>query len=139
MTDEARDSTDSGPTRDRRGTASRLRVLLPLLFGVPCCLAAGWFELTRALGGREIAWVYAFEWPLYAVVGVYMWWRIWHHTPGDERAGATAGTDGARSRRLSGTAKGRGAVASDDPDLRAWQAYLERLQTIDPPGGPPPR
>ena len=59
------------PRRPVRGVHDRPlpAQVAPLLLGVPLCLAAGWFELTRALGGREVAWVYAFEWPMYAVAG----------------------------------------------------------------------
>ena len=58
---------DDGRERQPRGgwwspTARRLH--LTLAIALPCCLAAGWFELTRALNGRAIAWVYAGEWPL---------------------------------------------------------------------------
>jgi hypothetical protein len=115
--------------------AGSLRKYLPLILGVPGCLAAGWFELTRALGGREIAWVYTFEWPLYAVAGSYMWWQIWHRKPSASPAGTPKPSRVTR----------RGAVGSasvrleDDPGLVAWQHYLANLEALDPPGGPPPR
>ena len=96
-----------------------LRKYAPLLLGVPLCLAAGWFELTRALGGREVAWVYAFEWPAYAVAGAAMWWRIWHRDP-------VATNDSP-------------VPLDDDPELVAWQNYLSDLEAVDPPGTPPSR
>jgi hypothetical protein len=99
------------------------RMLLPLLIGVPGCLAAGWFELTRALDGRMVAWVYAFEWPLYAVLGVFMWWRIWHRP----RA------EGVRVPEQPAQA----GPPVEDRELVAWQRYLAQLQAADPPGGPP--
>lgn len=77
------------------------------------CLAAGWFELTRAEGGREIAWVYAVEWPLFAVVLVFMWW----HTV----------TDRGTRRPSPPLAEGDRDIADDDPGLRAWRAYLVEL------------
>ena len=117
--------------------AHLLRQYLPLVVGVPVCLGAGWFELTRALGGREVAWVYAFEWPFYAVAGTYMWWQVWRPRPRVlpeqlSRAGPTIRREPVR----------RVAAASlddDDPGLVAWQRYLARLEAVDPPGGPPPR
>jgi hypothetical protein len=114
---------------------SAARKYLPLVLGVPGCLAAGWFELTRALAGREVAWVYVFEWPLYALVGAYMWWRIWR--PSTRR-------DGPSSRKRSPDRShpvDRPAVqvaeADVDLGLEAWQDYLARLHAADPPGGPP--
>jgi hypothetical protein len=116
-------------------TTLSLRKYLPLVLGVPGCLAAGWFELTRALGGREIAWVYTFEWPLYAVVGSYMWWQIWHRKPSVRPAGTPPAS------RRPGRAAAMPVLeqVDDDPGLVAWQRYLANLEALDPPGGPPPR
>jgi hypothetical protein len=96
----------------------------PLVLGICGCLAAGWFELGRARAGREIAWVYAVEWPFYAVAGSVIWWQVWHprqraRTPKAPRAGEPVGPD--------------------DEGLLEWQRYLERLDLTDPPGGPPER
>jgi hypothetical protein len=105
-----------------RGPAATARLVLPLLVGVPGCLAAGWFELHRALDGHHIAWVYALAWPLYAVIGVVMWWRIaWRPVPRVPVAPGPSTRD----------------VPADDPELLAWQAYQDRLRAADPPGGPP--
>jgi hypothetical protein len=118
------------------------RKYLPLVIGVPGCLAAGWFEWTRALGGREIAWVYAFEWPLYAVVGIYMWWRIWHPVsrtePGSAEAQQPSGTSSAQENNRGNDGAGASESAVD-PQLEAWQRHLAQLQAADPPGGPPQR
>jgi hypothetical protein len=94
---------------------------LPLLLGVPLCLAAGWFELTRAQAGRMLAWVYVGEWPLYAVLGSWLWWRVWYS---DAERCREPRPDIAR-------------LAEADDGLAAWQHYLTRLQDADPPGGPP--
>ncbi|MEP7369926.1 MAG: hypothetical protein ABI662_09740 [Dermatophilaceae bacterium] len=100
--------------------SSAMRLHLPFLLGVPWCLFAGWFELDRALAGRDVAWVYAFEWPLFAVLGTGIWWRQVH-----EQA----------PRRIS-----KAPEPAPDPldtGLVAWQEYLAQLQDADPPGGPP--
>ncbi|MEO6702373.1 MAG: hypothetical protein ABI140_18215 [Jatrophihabitantaceae bacterium] len=118
-----------GPAGNRRLITGRgLRLLAPLLLGVTICLLAGWFELTRALGGREVAWVYVVEWPLFAVIGVYMWWRLLDPT-----------LPGAAPIAVDRAITGQSGAGADDPELRAWQAYLAELQASDPPGGPPPR
>jgi hypothetical protein len=94
----------------------------PLVLGISGCLAAGWFELTRALGGRQIAWVYVFEWPFYAVAGSFIWWQVWHPRRPDVRRGPPRHDESA---------------AADDEGLLEWQRYLERLNLTDPPGEPP--
>ncbi len=53
------------------------------------CLAAFWFELRRALGGNELSWAYVFEWPIFAVFGVYMWWTTLHQNRRKRRKGPT--------------------------------------------------
>ena len=93
-----------------------------MLAGVAGCAAATWFEWTRALDGHEIAWVYCFEWPLFAVMGVYVWWKLLHEQPVRDRV--------ARRRRADD-------AGDDDPDLIAWREYLARQHAADPPAGPP--
>jgi hypothetical protein len=114
---------------------SAARKYAPLVLGVPGCLAAGWFELTRALAGREVAWVYVFEWPLYGLVGTYMWWRIWRPGTRADRP-STRPQSRDRSRLVDRPAE-RVAEADVDQGLEAWQDYLARLHAVDPPGGPP--
>lgn len=96
---------------------STLRYHLAFLPAVCVCLLAGWFELTRARGGREIAWVYAVEWPLFAVVLIFMWRRVV--------------TDGETRRPSPPRPPGDGDIPHDDPGLRAWQAYLDALEHDD--------
>jgi hypothetical protein len=78
--------------------------------------------LTRAQTGREVAWVYAVEWPLFAIFGTGVWWRLLHDSP---------------PRRV--VPDDPPATDEPDPGLAAWQQYLAKLQAADPPGGPPDR
>jgi hypothetical protein len=43
---------------------------------IPFCIWAGWFEWQRAHDGHWRAWVYTFEWPFFAGVGIYMYRRF---------------------------------------------------------------
>jgi hypothetical protein len=43
---------------------------------IPLCLIVGWYEFGRAQEGHWRAWVYAFEWPFFAGVSIYMYRRI---------------------------------------------------------------
>lgn len=80
---------------------------------VVLCLAAGWFELTRARAGHTIAWVYAVEWPLFGVLFAWMWWRVVTDHPSRRPSPP----------RRDGTA-GAHDVPDSDPGLQAWRAYL---------------
>jgi hypothetical protein len=104
------------------------RLHLALVIGLPGCFAAGWFEFSRALAGHEIAWVYAGEWPLYGVIGTYMWWKLLHSD--------TAKIPSLRFRRSKRQVEPQDVA---DPQLAAWESYLTRLHELDPPGGPPVR
>ncbi|MGZ4506599.1 MAG: hypothetical protein ACXVX8_05685 [Blastococcus sp.] len=101
-----------------------LKLHATMLAGVLGCAAATWFEWTRATSGHQIAWAYVFEWPLFAVLGLHVWWKLLH-------------ADARRPR----AARPVPAPTTDQPDagLAAWQAYLRRLHESDPPGGPPPQ
>jgi hypothetical protein len=124
-------------------TAGRPRVLAIHLTGaiaIPACLAAGAFELSRALGGNMLSWTYAVEWPLIAAFSVYMWRRLIRERRAE--AGDAVSGDGA-SRGLSdgGTTSGAGPggpadAVGPDPGLQAWQQYVAQLHAQDPPGGP---
>ena len=38
------------------------------------CWLGDW-QLHRALSGNELSWAYTFEWPLFAIFGIYFWAR----------------------------------------------------------------
>ena len=68
--------------------AEAVRLHLTLAAGLTLCIAAFWFEVRRALGGNELSWAYVFEWPLFAVFAVYMWWTTLHQNRRKHRAAA---------------------------------------------------
>jgi len=52
----------------------------------PACLAAGWWQATRALAGNGLSWFYSVEWPAFAVLAVAGWWHLIHEDPEAYRA-----------------------------------------------------
>jgi hypothetical protein len=48
-----------------------------LLF-IPMCVLAWWWQVTRALGGNDLSYLYAVEWPAFALIGIYVWWALIH-------------------------------------------------------------
>ena len=105
-----------------------IRLHAAMIAGVALSSAATWLEWTRARAGHAIAWIYTFEWPLFALMGIYLWWRLLQpEAPAHKRHGR--GSDDPRSKAA--------LVPADDPGLAAWEAYLSRLHAVDPPGGPP--
>jgi hypothetical protein len=111
-------------------SAPSLRLHGTLALGLAGCIVASVIEWRRAFAGHSIAWVYAFEWPLFAVAGTWVWWKLLH---GEDPA------VGRSSRRSKRTAVANPEAQPPDEQLIAWQAYLARLHAADPPGGPPQR
>jgi hypothetical protein len=70
----------------------------------------GDWQLHRALAGNELSWAYTFEWPLFAVFGVYFWVRSIR----DEL------------RQAGGSAEAGGAA--DGPRPESADAYAARLR-----------
>jgi hypothetical protein len=59
---------------------SRRAVFLHLgcLLFVPFCIAATWWQITRAEDGNGLSYLYTFEWPVFALLGIYFWWQFLH-------------------------------------------------------------
>ncbi len=102
------------PTPTRLWSRSAVRYHLLFLPAVCLCLAAGWFELTRARHGHQIAWVYSAEWPMFAIFFGYMWWHV--VSDRDSRRPSPPRPHAERD------------IPDDDPGLRAWRGYLDALE-----------
>jgi len=111
--DGASPPTGPGPARLTGGSAWRLH--LTLAAGLALCAGAFSFEILRALGGNELSWLYVFEWPLFAVFGVYVWWNL------------LTGRD--RVRRPDRSE--RDASGVDQEKLAAWSRYVAELEAFD--------
>ncbi len=68
----------SSPPEARLPRREALRLHVTLAIGLVLCVAAFWFELSRALGGNALSWAYVFEWPLLGAFALYMWWQLLH-------------------------------------------------------------
>jgi hypothetical protein len=88
------------------------RLHLTLVVGLLVCALGFVVELQRGLDGHLPAWVYVLEWPLFAVAGAAVWWRLVHD---DDRTEARP----------------------DDPEqgldegLDAWREYVSRFESGD--------
>ncbi|MGH9068060.1 MAG: hypothetical protein ACRD0J_11335 [Acidimicrobiales bacterium] len=47
----------------------------------PGCLYAGWWQVTVAMAGDPLGWLYAVEWPVFSVFAVIVWWNLLHDDP----------------------------------------------------------
>jgi hypothetical protein len=110
----------AGHARPRWTILLRPRWLAWHLFAVVATLGMLWlgdWQLHRAESGNELSWAYTFEWPLFAIFGVYFWAKtLRDELRGQANAGAPPATG------LAGEAAGSADTAA------AADAYVERLR-----------
>ncbi len=47
----------------------------------PGCVLAGWWQATVAMSGNTLSYLYAVEWPVFALFGLVAWWWYVHADP----------------------------------------------------------
>ncbi len=89
---------------------------LALVVWVVGCVVAAWWQVGRAIQGNQYSYLYAVEWPVFAVAGIFGWWALLHTEPvsrrgagGAPRPRAATPRGGARQPSATG---GRGRRAS---------------------------
>jgi hypothetical protein len=102
---------------------------------VPGCIALCWWQVTRALSGNTLSWAYVFEWPIFGAYGVYMWWKLIHDHPAENRSDDEK-TDPATASGGYGTDPGPGGEAGagvtadaddEDEEMASYNRYLAAL------------
>ncbi|MEI8051756.1 MAG: hypothetical protein WCI12_10000 [Actinomycetes bacterium] len=115
--------------RNRWLSPRALLVHLGVLAWVAGCLAAGWWQAARAFDGNALSYVYAIEWPIFAIAGIIGWWALIHTDPASaaERAERKAFEDAQRAAIQA--AKRR--PEDEDDALKAYNDHLEQLAAED--------
>jgi hypothetical protein len=113
--------------RERWFSRRAIGLHLAVVLWVPGCLIAGWWQVNRAFDGNGLSYLYSVEWPVFALVGIWIWWSLVHTDP--ETVGARA------QRRLEQDRARAGLVAplperrrdEEDDELAAYNDRLARL------------
>ena len=113
---------------------------VPLVAVLTLCAVITVIEVRRATEGVWRAWFYMFEWPMIGLFAIWIWYR--YRREGSLTRGLT---DRWRDRVRQYEAEADAADAAaphtarvpDDPELSAWQDYVDDLQRRQPPGEPP--
>ena len=92
------------------------------------CVLAAWWQVGRALGGNSLSFLYAIEWPCFAVLGFFGWWAMLHvERPTEEDEAARREYE---ERMRAEALAAREAVATrgdEDPQLAAYNDHLAQL------------
>ena len=131
----------------RRWTSRRALVAhAVILVWVPGCVLACWWQVTVALSGDELGWVYTFMWPVFALFSLVLWWSIIHDDPdtvgarGLERLRREQESAAPPAPRAGAPDPGQQTVVPDDAiaraeaedaELAAYNAYLAELRQRD--------
>ena len=102
---------------------------LAMVLWVGGCIAAGWWQISRAVDGNSLSYLYAIEWPVFAIGGVVVWWLLLHTaaaTP-EEREERKAFEE--HQRAVAQGAKRR--PEDEDDQLRAYNDYLAQQARAD--------
>jgi hypothetical protein len=132
-----------GAVRERWLSKRALGLHAGLLFFVPACAVAAWWQITRATDGNGLSYLYAVEWPVFAILGVYFWWMLIHTDyekvglkgmRRDHAATDSADPDAAvlTSPTVEALRPEAPASSAEDPELAAYNARLAELAAQGP-------
>ena len=92
-------------------TRRALLAHLAIAVWFPGCLAAAWWQVTVALAGDSLGYLYSVEWPVFALFGIVVWWHLVHDDPGTV---GQRGLEAARA-RLSAQTQAQGSAGTLAP------------------------
>ena len=120
---------------------------LGFLLSLPLCIAATWWQITRAEEGNDLSYVYSVMWPVFAVLTVYFWWMLLHtdydtvglkgmrrqqEAAAADDPGTVAGATPDPDEQQTTTPAPAAAFAVEDPELAAYNARLAELASKGP-------
>jgi hypothetical protein len=97
-----------------------------LVAWVAGCSLAAWWQVGRAFQGNQYSYLYAVEWPGFALLGMFVWWRS-IHVDSKEQAATLARDHATDDARVSLERVQRRDRAHEDPALAAYNDHLAEL------------
>jgi DNA-binding transcriptional regulator of glucitol operon len=101
---------------------------LGLLAWVAMCAGAAWWQVSRAVNGNSLSFLYAIEWPCFGVLGVLGWYALLNVEKGTAHEEA-ARRDYEAQRRAEARAARAASEVPEDPTLAAYNDHLAELAT----------
>ena len=97
---------------------------LTLVGWVSGCLAAAWWQIARAADGNALSYLYAIEWPIFAIAGVLGWYALLNIEK------VTEAQEEARreyEEKMRHEAQQARSVEAESPELAAYNDHLAEL------------
>jgi DNA-binding transcriptional regulator of glucitol operon len=115
--------------RQRWLSPRALGLHLIMLAWVGGCIALGWWQISRAIDGNTLSFLYAVEWPVFAIAGVVVWWLLLHTAAATPEERAQRRLYEERRRAEAQAAMRR--PEEEDAALKAYNDYLAALERSD--------
>jgi DNA-binding transcriptional regulator of glucitol operon len=115
--------------RERWLSKRAISLHIGVLLFVPGCGLAAWWQITRATDGNGLSYLYAVEWPIFAILSAYFWW-MFIHTDYEN-----VGLKGMRKQATPAAVAAPSppmVMDETDPELAAYNARLAALADEGP-------
>ena len=97
---------------------------LTLIGWVSGCLAAAWWQVARAADGNALSYLYAIEWPIFAIAGVLGWYALLNI---DQVTEAQEEARREYEEKMRHEAQQARSVEAESPELAAYNDHLAEL------------
>jgi hypothetical protein len=138
MSEGTQQTTDEAASESRRRRKDFVTLHIPLVVFVALATYATINQYHRWQSGVDHSFAYMIQWPIIGIFAIIVWNRYRKHGSFSNWIGRHYRERAAKF-EAEAEAKERAQVAilEEDPDTKAWQAYVDQLHREDPPGGPP--
>jgi hypothetical protein len=125
---------EPGKARSRWLSRRAIIAHVALVIWVPGCAIATRWQVGIAVGGNSLGWVYSVMWPTFALFAVVFWWYLIHDDPDSlgSRGLKRMVQDGPPIPEVDGGSAYIAQAEAEDPELAAYNAYLESLSKTAP-------
>ena len=124
------DASRVDPVHSKYFSLRALVVHVALVAWLTMCILAAWWQVGRAFGGNSLSFLYAIEWPCFAVLGFFGWWALLHveKPTEDEEVVRREYEERMRAEALAARAAEAALLGQqEDPELAAYNDHLADL------------
>jgi len=98
---------------------------IALVVWVTICIAAAWWQVGAAILGNSLSYLYAVEWPAFAVLGGFGWYALLNSEKITEDQEIERKEYEEKMRQEAQSA--RRAESDEDPELKAYNDHLAEI------------